>query len=71
MGVRTAKDLAVEEACEADVGAILGTARDLVHAVMANGASPDDLILVSSDGGHYVRTSIFLAAFSTARTILS
>ena len=49
VGVRAALDAAVEHAGQADVGAVLGAAGDLVGAVGPDRAGADDLVLLLCD----------------------
>ena len=45
MGMRTAEDLAVEQARQAHVGPVHRSAGDLIDAVVADGAGADDFVL--------------------------
>ena len=76
MGMGAAKDFAVYQPVEVDVGTILGTTGDLVDTVGTNGTLTNDAILtcesttLESTGAspHFL---IFSPASSTARIILS
>ncbi len=52
VSVRAAKDAAVNQARQMDVGAVLGAASYLLHAVRADRSGTDDFVLRLFDGGH-------------------